>query len=172
MRAMAAREADEPKLEGRVEIDDAYLGGERGRKRGRGAAGKTPFVAAVETSAERRPKRLRLAVVDGFRKRAVEKLAKRDFAAGSTIVSDGLSCWKAVIKAGCSHTVMATGTGKQAASSTPFDGVEPAPGRRVLAHAAFRRCPKWRTSSSSLSRAEVASAISAASDASVSPSAG
>ena len=70
MRAMAAREAGKPKLSGRVEIDDAYLGGERqGGKRGRGAAGKTPVVAAVETTAERRPKRLRLTVVKGFRKR-------------------------------------------------------------------------------------------------------
>ena len=70
MRAMGAREAEKPKLAGRVEIDDAYLsitggdrsiperaeagrprrGGERsGGKRGRGAAGKTPIVAAVET---------------------------------------------------------------------------------------------------------------------------
>ena len=48
MRAMAEREAEKPKLSGRVEIDDAYLGGERpGGKRGRGAAGKTPVVAAV-----------------------------------------------------------------------------------------------------------------------------
>ena len=31
MRAMAAREAEKPKLSGRVEIDDAYLGGEIGR---------------------------------------------------------------------------------------------------------------------------------------------
>src|SRR3954453_20725338 len=29
MRAMAAREAGKPKLSGRVEVDDAYLGGER-----------------------------------------------------------------------------------------------------------------------------------------------
>src|SRR5918912_1419721 len=41
MRAMATREAAKPKLSGRVEVDDAYLGGERsGGKRGRGAAGK------------------------------------------------------------------------------------------------------------------------------------
>ena len=53
-----AREAEKPKLAGRVEVDDAYLGGERpGGKRGRGAAGKTPIVAAVETTAERRPRR-------------------------------------------------------------------------------------------------------------------
>src|ERR671928_98559 len=117
MRAMAGREAAKPKLSGRVEVDDAYLGGERpGRKRGRGAAGETPIIAAVETTAERKPKRLRLTVVKGFRKREVEKLAKRDFAAGSNVVSDGLSCWPAVEKAGCSHFPMVTGTGKRAAS--------------------------------------------------------
>src|SRR4028118_15742 len=59
MRAMAGREAAKPKLQGRVEIDDAYLGGERrGGKRGRGAAGKTPVVAAVETTADRKRRRL------------------------------------------------------------------------------------------------------------------
>ena len=42
------------------QVDDAYLGGERAGTRGRGAAGKTPFVAAVETTAERKPRRLRL----------------------------------------------------------------------------------------------------------------
>src|SRR3954454_3573799 len=100
MRAMAAREAGKPKLSGRVEVDDAYLGGERqGGERGRGAAGKTPLVAAVETTAERKPRRPRLSVVKGFREKEVEKLAERDFAAGSTIVSDGLRCWKAVTKA-------------------------------------------------------------------------
>src|SRR3954449_1566573 len=121
MRAMAAREAAKPKLSGRVEVDDAHLGGERpGGKRGRGAAGETPIVAAVETTAERKPRRLRLSVVKGFRKKEVERLAGRDFAAGSTVVSDGLSCWPAVEKAGCSHHPMATGSGKKAAGWTPF----------------------------------------------------
>jgi len=121
MRAMAAREAGKPKLSGRVEVDDAYLGGERsGGKRGRGAAGETPIVAAVETTAERKPRRLRLSVVKGFRKREVEKLAKRDFAPGTNVVSDGLSCWPAVEKAGCSHRPMVTGSGKKAAGWAPF----------------------------------------------------
>ena len=116
MRAMGAREAEKPKLAGRVEVDDAYLGGERaGGKRGRGAAGKTPFVAAVETTAERKPRRLRLTVVKGFRKKEIETLAKRDFAAGSNVVTDGLSCWPAVEKAGCVHFPMVTGSGQQAA---------------------------------------------------------
>jgi transposase-like protein len=124
MRAMAAREAGKPKLAGRVEIDDAYLGGERpGGKRGRGAAGKTPIVAAVETTAERRPRRLRLTVVKGFRKREVEKLAKAAIEPGATVVSDGLSCWPAVEKAGCQHFPIVTGSGKRAANWTPFKWV-------------------------------------------------
>jgi len=38
-------------LDGRIGMDDAYLGGEcSGGKCGRGGPGKTPFVAAVETT--------------------------------------------------------------------------------------------------------------------------
>jgi hypothetical protein len=129
MAAMEARDAAKPKLQGRIEIDDAYLGGERsGGKRGRGAAGKRPFVAAVETSAERKPQRLRLTVVKGFRKKEIETLAKRDFAAGSNIVSDGLSCWRAVEQAGCAHFPMMTGTGRAAARWVPFTWVNTALG--------------------------------------------
>jgi hypothetical protein len=70
MAAMAAREAEKPKLQGRVEVDGAYLGGGRsGGKRGRGAAGKTPSVAAVGTTAGRKPGRPKLTAVKGFRKR-------------------------------------------------------------------------------------------------------
>ncbi len=40
----------------RVEIDDAYIGGERtGEGAGRGRRGHTPFIIAVETSADGRP---------------------------------------------------------------------------------------------------------------------
>ena len=123
MAAMAAREAEKPKLAGRVEIDDAYLGGQRAGKRGRGAAGKTPFVAAVETTAERKPRRLRLTVVKGFRKKEIATLAKRDLAAGSNVVTDGLSCWTAVSEAGCDHFPMVTGSGPNAAKWVPYPSV-------------------------------------------------
>jgi hypothetical protein len=53
----------------------------------------------------------------------VERIAERDLAAGATVVSDGLSCWPAVAKAGCSHVAMVTGSGKKAASWTPFEWV-------------------------------------------------
>ena len=51
----------------RIEIDDAYIGGERtGEGAGRGRRGHTPFIIAVETSADGRPLHTRLQVVRGF----------------------------------------------------------------------------------------------------------
>ena len=51
----------------RIEIDDAYIGGERtGEGAGRGRRGHTPFIMAVETSADGRPLYARLQVVRGF----------------------------------------------------------------------------------------------------------
>jgi ISXO2-like transposase domain/Transposase zinc-ribbon domain len=124
MQAMLLREEGKPKLAGRIELDDAYLGGERsGGKRGRGAPGKIPFFSAVETTAEKKPRRLRLSVVKGFRKKVIEKLAKRDFAIGSHVLSDGLSCWRAVADAGCAHEPVVTGSGRQAARCAPFQWV-------------------------------------------------
>lgn len=124
MSVMAERDAAKPRMKGRVEVDDAYLGGERsGGKRGRAAAGKTPFIAAVETTAERKPRRIKLLPVKGFRKKEVEKLAKSSFAAGANSVSDGLSCWRAVATAGCDHFPLKTGHGKQAARWAPFKWV-------------------------------------------------
>ena len=50
-------------------------------------------------------------------------LAKRDFAAGSQVVSDGLSCWAAVRQAGCAHEPIITGSGKRAARHAAFTWV-------------------------------------------------
>jgi hypothetical protein len=60
---------EEPRrLDGRVEIDDAYLGGERAGHihGGRGPCAKTAFVAAVQTSADGQPRFMRLTPVAGF----------------------------------------------------------------------------------------------------------
>ena len=63
MQVMMERDREHP-LSGWIQLDDAYLGGERsGGKRGRGAPGKTPFVAAVETNEQG----VARTVVEGFR---------------------------------------------------------------------------------------------------------
>ena len=68
MQVMMEQEELRP-LKGRVEVDDAYLGGERrGGKRGRGSENKIPFIAAVETDFEGHPRLMKLRVVKGFTK--------------------------------------------------------------------------------------------------------
>ena len=97
-------------LEGNIQVDDAYLGGERsGGKVGRGSENKVAFVAAVSLSDDGRPLRARLTPVPGFTLKAVAAWAKAHLAPQSAVFSDGLACFGAVTEAGCSHhpTVMA-----------------------------------------------------------------
>lgn len=93
-------------LEGRIEVDDAVLGGQKseadGGKRGRAGSNKIPFVPAVETR-DGRPQRAQFIPVTAHTSEEIERIAKGHFAAGSTIVSDGLGCFRAVTKAGCKH---------------------------------------------------------------------
>jgi ISXO2-like transposase domain len=87
---MLERDASQ-RLTGRIEIDDAYLGGERsGGRRGRGAPGKTPFIAAVETTTEGKPVRLKLRRVTSFCATAIAGFAKRSLDPNCSVVSDGL----------------------------------------------------------------------------------
>ena len=122
MAVMTGRENAE-RLDGRIEMDDAYLGGHRPGRRGRGAAGKQPFVAAVSTSDERRPRKIKLLPVKGFRKKEVKRLVSEHLASTSRLVTDGLSCWTAAAEAGLHHTAMVTGSGRRAAGWSPFKWV-------------------------------------------------
>jgi transposase-like protein len=122
MQVMAEREGRK-RLDGRVEMDDAYLGGQRPGKRGRGAAGKQPFVAAVSTNDERRPRKIKLLPVKGFRKKEIKKLLAQHLASTSRLVTDGLNCWTAIDEAGLEHRAIVTGSGKQAARWSPFKWV-------------------------------------------------
>ncbi|VVN34998.1 IS1595 family transposase ISTha4 [Pseudomonas fluorescens] len=115
MRAMASREQMYV-LEGNVQIDDAYLGGEHsGGKVGRGSENKTPFVAAVSLSKDGHPLRAKLTPISGFSVKAIEHWAKSSLAPGACVYSDGLACFGAVTAAGCTHerTVVAGGKPKE-----------------------------------------------------------
>jgi len=103
MQAMVERE-QRYVLEGQVQVDDAYLGGERsGGKVGRGSENKVPFVAAVSLSDDGHPLRTKLTPVPGFSLKAIEQWARTHLAPGSTVLSDGLACFAAVTSAGCAH---------------------------------------------------------------------
>jgi transposase-like protein len=106
MSVMADREASR-KLDGRVEMDDAVMGGQKGLldggKQGRGGPNKTPFVAAVATSDDGHPLRLLLHVVKAHDGPSIEAMAKARLEPTARVISDGLACFRAVTKAGCTH---------------------------------------------------------------------
>jgi len=116
------------RLKGKVQMDDAYLGGERSGPPGRGAEGKTPFVAAVETTDDGKPHQIILRRVKTFSKHALEKLAGTALTPGAEVVSDGLACFAAVTKAGCMHKAIVTGSGPKAAKTPTFKWVNTALG--------------------------------------------
>lgn len=120
MQVMLERDEDIP-LSGFIEVDDAYVGGERnGGKRGRGAAGKTPFIAAVETTEEGHPLRIKLTVVKGFRSCEIKAWGQQHLTPGSTVISDGLACFNAVTETGCHHDRIVCGGGRASVEEPEF----------------------------------------------------
>ena len=108
------------KLTGRIEADDAYLGGARsGGKPGRGSENKIAFVAAVQTTESgeailmclsRRP----------FTKASIQEFAERSLGAPATLVTDGLGCFTAVQGMGIQHERHITGGGAASAKHPSF----------------------------------------------------
>jgi transposase-like protein len=112
MTAMQQREAVH-RLSGSVQVDDAYLGGERaGGKPGRGSENKVPLVAAVSVDEQDHPMYAKLVRVPGFSSEALCEWAKRNLAPGTHVLSDGLACFAAVTDAGCTHDVHVVGQSK------------------------------------------------------------
>jgi len=108
-RAMAQQDSSH-RLTGVVQLDDAYLGGERaGGKAGRGSENKVPFVAAVSLNDQGRPMHLKLNLVSGFTSKAIGNWAEANLAPGTLVTSDGLACFAAVADAGCIHVPMVVG---------------------------------------------------------------
>lgn len=118
LEVMTQREAGR-RLEGRVEVDDAYLGGvHRGGKRGRGSQNKVPFIAAVQTDTDGRPLLAVFSPVKTFGRTDVKAWADRHLAPSSIVVSDGLDCFTAVAGAGARHLPEVVGT-KRMSSDMP-----------------------------------------------------
>ncbi|MBB3834968.1 ribosomal protein L37AE/L43A [Xanthomonas arboricola] len=114
MAAMADREQSR-RLEGEVQIDDAYLGGERAGGPGEPQwRNKVPFIAAVSLQ-HGRPQYLRLDVVSSFRRSVVHTWAQQALAPGTHVVSDGLTAFTGVGWAGLSHDAIVTGGGRKGA---------------------------------------------------------
>ena len=108
-RAMAQQDSTH-RLCGNVQLDDAYLGGERaGGKAGRGSENKVPFVAAVSLNDQGHPMYLKLSLVSGFTLNAIGKWAQANLTPGTVVTSDGLGCFAAVTDAKCVHVPVVVG---------------------------------------------------------------
>jgi hypothetical protein len=122
MQVMCERE--EPRqLDGRVEIDDAYLGGELpGGKSGRGSQNKVSFIAAVQTTETGQPLKVCLKKLE-FTKEAIAEWAKTALASSARVVSDGLWCFQAVTASGATHERTVTGGGPSCVKLEQFRAV-------------------------------------------------
>ena len=90
MEAMTQQESSR-QLQGFIEIDDAYLGGERnGGLVGRGSPGKQAFIIAVSTDQEGRPHHAVADPVARFDKAEVRLWAERRLATNVKVFCDGL----------------------------------------------------------------------------------
>ena len=122
MEVMRVREAPR-QLDGRVEIDDAYLGGERrGGKIGRGSENKVPFIAAVQTTLEGKPVCACFAQ-QPFTTEAVALFAATSLAPTAQVVSDGLWCFGAVTIIGVEHERVVTGGGAASVKLPQFKAI-------------------------------------------------
>lgn len=113
------------RIGGRVELDDAYLGGERtGGTVGRGSENKVPFVAAVQTDAQRRPERILLTKVSSFSGADIATWARQHLEPSAHVITDGLRGFAGIKAAGYVREAIVSGaTGKRAAQVPAFHWV-------------------------------------------------
>jgi len=122
LQVMYLRE-DTRRLDGRVEVDDAYLGGRLpGGKSGRGSENKVSFLAAVQTTAAGHPLLACLQKLE-FTKEAVAKWARKSLCASAEVVTDGLWCFQAVTTTGAAHERTVTGGGAASVKLEQFRAV-------------------------------------------------
>ncbi len=99
------------------------LGGEKQGKRGRGAAGKTPFVAAIQTNNEGKPHFMCVKPVAGFTHEALRQWSTKCLVSTAHVVSDRLWCFEAVTHTAAQHQRHVTESGKLAVQRPEFHWV-------------------------------------------------
>lgn len=93
------------KLGGRIEIDEAYIGGvKQGGKRGRGSENKILVAVAVEVN-EYKTGRVRIKIIDDASSGSLLSFVKEIAQDGSTIITDGWGGYNALSENGYVHKV-------------------------------------------------------------------
>jgi len=122
---MVMKQADDAKpLTQLVQIDDVYWGGKRqGGKRGRGAAGKTPFIAALSRNEKGYPVHIRFSRVSGFSSEEIKRWSRKHLAAKRAVFTDGLACFNSLELEGHFHWAFITNGGKNVRTTKFFNWI-------------------------------------------------
>jgi transposase-like protein len=91
------------RLTGRVEVDEAYVGGKKAGTRGRGAEGKTLVLVAVEGEAKKQLGRVRFRCVTSIDRPTVEAFIHDYVEPGAQVVTNGLSVYNHLKAIGFEH---------------------------------------------------------------------
>lgn len=102
-------------LTGRVEVDEAFVGGQKAGTRGRGAEGKTAVLVAVEGAPQKKLGRVRFRCVAAITQESVELFITDYVAPGTLVVTDGLSVYDHLNAAGYNHQAHVITTGGEQA---------------------------------------------------------
>jgi len=102
-RAMVRPDRDQ--LQGRVEVDETYIGGARtGGKRGRGVEGRDIVVIALEVHSPRGFGRVRMRRVPDASTASLVRFVRESVAPGSAILTDGWRGYSELPKHGYNHS--------------------------------------------------------------------
>ena len=99
-RAMLRPERD--RLAGPVEIDESFIGGPRSGRSGRGAAGKTLIIGAVEARGKGSG-RIRLATIPNASRHTLEAFVRANVVEGGIVLTDGWSGYDNLKRFGYDH---------------------------------------------------------------------
>ena len=91
---------------GQVEVDEAFVGGPRPGKRGRGAAGKVPILVAVELSEDGRIGRIRLRRLEDASMMTLHEAVAACVEPGATVQTDGWAGYNELEMCGYAHNVV------------------------------------------------------------------
>lgn len=110
-------------LQGLVDVDETYVGGEEPGHRGRPGCDsdkKVPVAVALEMDEHGKPKRVAMSSVKRVNGHCLRQFAQRVIAKGSTLRTDGWGAYRTVAKAGYDHRSVVTGSGREAVQIFPW----------------------------------------------------
>ena len=107
-------------LQGLVEVDETYVGGQGEGKRGRGADKKTVVAVALELRSDGKPGHVTMRSIARPDGHCLRRFAENKINKGATLKTDGWGAYRLVAKAGYAHEATVTGNGKAAVQKFPW----------------------------------------------------